>query len=219
MTLRDQVYNELRNMILINEFPAGTRLNETEVAKRLGVSPTPVREALNKLRGDGLVSSDPHQGCYVRVFSDADIENILEIRCALEILALEQAFPKLAEEDMANLENVQASYAVEYSTSPPNYKGAAAWNLAFHDFLVEKSGNRWLREMLDTVNTYSALARAPITRTSDGRTSINEHNQILAALKARNLEEARRGIRRHIERIRQDLLQARRSQLSRSEEG
>lgn len=211
LTLRDQVYSELHNMILINEFPAGSRLNEGELAKRLGVSVTPVREALNKLNGDGLIYSDPQGRSFVRSFSDDDIRNILDIRCALEVLALEQAFADLGAADLAELEEIQRSYAAEYQNSPPNYKAAALWNACFHDYFVRKTGNTWLQSMLDSLNTYSSLARAPITRTSDGRSSIAEHREIIDALKASDLERAVRGVRKHISRMREDLLKARQS--------
>ena len=211
LTLRDQVYNELRNMILINEYPAGTRLNEGELAKRLGVSVTPVREALNKLSGDGLIYSDPRQGSFVRSFTDDDIKNILNIRCALEVLALEQAFGGLAAADIASLDEIQRSYAAEYQTSPPNHKAAALWNTSFHNYFVEKTGNTWLKSMLDSLNTYSSFARAPITRISDGRSSIAEHREIIDSLKANDLDRAILGIRNHIDRMRENLLKARQS--------
>ena len=219
LTLRDQVYSELRNMILINEYPAGSRLNECDLAKRLGVSVTPVREALNKLRGDGLIYSDPRQGSFVRNFSDDDIRNILDIRCALEVLAMEQAFPRFTAGDIAELERIQRAYADAYATSPPDYEQAAMWNVSFHDFIVDKSVNPWAKDMLDSINTHCSLARAPLTRTSDGKSSILEHREIIDALKAKEFDRTTRGVRRHIGRMKEDLLTARRAVKYQDKEG
>ncbi|MBI3106368.1 MAG: GntR family transcriptional regulator [Candidatus Rokubacteria bacterium] len=101
--LRDLVYDQVKAWILTGEFVSGEFLGEEALAERLGVSRTPVREALGSLQRDGLVEIVPHRGAFIRWPSPRDVEERFDIRIAIETLALRRAFPKLDEDVLRRL--------------------------------------------------------------------------------------------------------------------
>lgn len=210
-TLASQVYAYLKEAILLDELHAGERLNEVEIAKRLGVSPTPVREAINKLKGDGIVGTDARQGCFIRDYKPADIRHLIEIRFVLERLGLEQGVPLMCAGDRAKLQAIQDQYELAYRTEPVDRIKAARSNAAFHQFFAVLAGNEWLSMMLANLDTFLHVVRAPLTRASDGQDSIREHRAIIAAAAAGDTAAAIAALQAHLFRLRDEVLRAQKS--------
>ena len=111
LPLRDVVFNTLRQAILKGELAPGERLMEIQLAERLGVSRTPIREAIRKLELEGLVLMIPRKGAEVAKISEKSLRDVLEVRRSLEELAIELACQRMNEEDIEKLEEAQAAFA------------------------------------------------------------------------------------------------------------
>ena len=210
-TLATQVYEYLKEMIMLNELPGGTRLNEAELGSKLSVSPTPIREAVNKLRGEGLVMSDSWKGSRVRELSDRDVLQILDLRRVLEIHALEKVVDGISHDDLAWLTHNQQEYEAAYTRTPPDRRKAAQINADFHLFSARKANNPWLTSLLERQTDFLHVARAPITQKSDGSISIKEHAAIVEALTNGDSRDAVLLLEDHLVRVADDLIALRRS--------
>ncbi|ATW23472.1 GntR family transcriptional regulator [Candidatus Formimonas warabiya] len=211
-TLSDQVYEFLKGAIIFQEIPQtklGVKLNETELASLLGVSQTPIREALNMLRKEGLVLGNSYQGSTVIDFSIEDIDNIFEMREILEITVIRHAYRKFTKEDYEKLEEILNEYENVYSDL--DFREISEVNNRFHNYLVDKSGNKWLKKFLDSINDYLIMVRSPIMKTRkenkglDNREAIIEHKEILNALKNGDLNQAEMAMKKHINRVKKEI--------------
>lgn len=203
-TLSDQVYEYLINALIMDELKQGQRINEVEIAKSLHVSPTPVREALNKLKGDGIVLNDPWQGSYVRSLNLEDIKQLFELRFALERLGLESAIPLLNDKDLTELLSIERKYEIAYSSLDRLL--AAQANIEFHKFFANRANNKWLVSMINNLDNLIHLVRAPLTRISTGEQSVYEHCKVVAAVKDHDTDSAVEALRSHIMRVYKDSL-------------
>ena len=144
--LRELVYEELRNLILSGEIKPGTRMMEIELADSMGVSRTPIREAIRKLEKEGLVTIEPRKGAYVSTISMNDIVNILQIRGTLEGLAATLAATRIKEIELMKLK--EASQAFDRAVEEGNTKEMISNDTLFHHIIVEASGNDLLIKMV-----------------------------------------------------------------------
>ena len=108
--LREIVYEELKRQIMIGEIPPGTRMMEVELADDMGVSRTPIREAIRKLEKEGLVSIEPRRGAYASDISVKDMVDVLEVREFLEGMAAGLAAKKITAEEIESLKKATATY-------------------------------------------------------------------------------------------------------------
>jgi DNA-binding GntR family transcriptional regulator len=194
-TVALQVAERLRAEIVAGERPAGSRLRQVEIARRYGVSTTPVREALAALQREGLVRLHPQRGAVVFVPDVDDLREHYEIRAALEALAAAKAAerfePEWAEPLLACLD--------EMADGPPAARYIAL-NQRFHTTLYAHSGRPRLVEMIAALrdassaylHIYRAAADFPVERLDA------EHREILAACAARDGERAARAVRDHL---------------------
>lgn len=205
-TLADRVYQILREDILTNRLPPDTPLQEGDLAKALEVSRGPVREALRRLDAEGLVSVIPRRGAIVSSLSREEFLDAYRVREALEVLAIRLAIPRLEAKDLAELELVhQEMRQMAASEDVDSFFSA---NDAFHKIIVDRSGNRILQNifytLVDQMRRYhlSSLAlRGGLSR------SCEEHEQILNAIKADQIEQAVALLREHI-RVPQQILES-----------
>lgn len=197
-TLAELVYNELKQLVLTGELSPGMRINEVQLAQRFEVSPTPVREALNKLRGDGLVQYRGWQGAIVTQFDTQDIQNIYSIRTVLECLAIEQATPNIRPEDLIKVRDLLTK-SCDY-----DFQERYRINNLFHQFFAKKSHNDHLQRMLKSLDDVILMIRYPLIRTKKGGQAFAEHMRIIDSVTAGNTEEAKDVMRRHIERARDE---------------
>lgn len=180
----------------------GTRLRQSELAQRFGVSTTPVREALAFLQAEGLVRIDPHRGAIVYRPAAEDVRAAFEIRIALEALAVELAVERLPDSELDDLQRlIDEMRRVE---------DPSAWvelNDQFHLALYNAAGNPRLVEMIQSLRESSRyyiqmfVARHLRTHSAD-----DEHQEILDAVRARRAPAAVRAMKRHLGRTARDVL-------------
>lgn len=148
--LGTDVYRVLRDRILRRELRAGEKLSDLRLSSELGVSRTPIREALLQLVQDGVVVAEPNRGFFVATFSRKDLEEIFDLRAALETFALRQITRSDHQEEYerALFELEHAERLIRFATTEEEREAAAEAFLktdrGFHSWLVEKSGNRRL---------------------------------------------------------------------------
>lgn len=205
-TLTERVYANLRADLLDGRRAPGARLNEKELAAQFGVSPTPVREALNKLRSEGLVEYRPWIGTVASEFGPDDLVHLSNVRLYLECLAVREASARFGVDDLAELERRQAVYAQAAARGIAGATEVARANAAFHGFFAERSGNRWLQQMLSGLEGLLLLARRPLSLHRTGAESIPEHAAIVQALRSADADAAEAAMRAHLSRVRDALL-------------
>jgi DNA-binding GntR family transcriptional regulator len=202
-TLREQARAALRASIITGEIAAGEMYSVGSVAERLGVSATPIREALSDLAHHGLVVVVRNRGFIVPELEQHDLDEIFELRLLLEVPAVERLAGRVSEEDIA-----ACRYDVERGK-----QAAAAGDLAgyleadreFHLRLLGTLGNGRLVEMVDTLRDQVRLYGAADVAAGGGLVaSAEEHGQLLAAIEANDSGAARDVMRRHLEHTRDD---------------
>ena len=196
-TLVDRVYHEIQNRILHNVWATGHQALEQELALELGVSRTPVREALIRLQRDGLVKVVPRHGMRVLPISVVDVQEIYQILTSLEALAVELAAArKPSAKEMKALE--RAAQDMLEAQEASDLKAWARADERFHCHLVELSGNRILVEVVD--NFWGRAQRARLTLLSMRKitaTSTREHAKLVAAIRSGNSALARETLEEH----------------------
>jgi DNA-binding GntR family transcriptional regulator len=200
-SLHEQTYQALRTSILSGDLAPGERLVETQLAQRLQVSRTPIREAIRQLQKDGLVTLDGLGGLQVTTISAIDAAQLYDCRIALETLSVTGACLQMTDEQMQQLAaNVQQ--AEQIMQNPPaelNVMELLDLDYGFHRLIAESSGNRWLVTLLDQVFDKMMLLRMQTTRHNLGVLEIRiEHGQIYQAITQRQTEAALTALQEHL---------------------
>lgn len=192
-----QVYQILRESILTGKFQPGERLLELKLSQELGVSRSPIREALRMLEQDGLVVTLDN-GTVVNPMDVADVEEIYQCRIATEPYAGFLATQRIKDEEIAELEQIVNEAEVAYDQKESEQ--VVDLNTAFHDQIVRIGGNPRLTEIVDRIRSLSILARNTELKVySRPREYLDEHKEIIKALKGRDAAEVESVIRKHIE--------------------
>jgi DNA-binding GntR family transcriptional regulator len=210
----DAVYNVLRQAILSSMMKPGERLNVEELAEKLGVSLTPVRQAIQQLANEGLIEIKPRSGTFVASLSVRDVEETFDIRCALECLAAEKAVEHLSRDDVKRLKELLKSLRKPIRNEEDR-KNHERDNLEFHKVLIRASGNQRLAEMYEELNAHIKIARihrGEANWPSRQAEEQSEHERIVAALEQRDAAEVVRALRQHIQRAKDALLSSIRAQ-------
>ena len=147
--LREIVYEELKRQIMVGEIAPGTRMMEVELAEEMGVSRTPVREAIRKLEKEGLVTIEPRRGAYASDISAKDMVDILEVRQDLEGMAAGIAAQKITDDSRIELENIARKY--KESVDREDIEQIIRNDEAFHKYIVGLSENKTLIKMVSQV--------------------------------------------------------------------
>ena len=202
-TLSQQAYEWLRHQILVGQIVQGERISESAVAQTLGVSATPVREAIRLLAGDGLVDYNGRKGASVIRPTEQEIRHCFAVRASLETLAVREANERLTPEDVQELERLA------HATSGDGHDEKEAFfqgDRAFHSFIVRKADNTWLSQFLEKLTDFLTIVRQPLYRaTSIGRTNA-EHLEVARALAEGDAERADRLLAEHISRVCSDVV-------------
>ena len=197
LPLRDVVFNTLREAILKGDLKPGERLMELQLASKLGVSRTPIREAIRRLEQEGLAVTTPRKGAEVAKMTLKDMEDVLEIRDALDELAVRIACQKISDEQLRQLEDVKELF--EKSTQTGNVKKIAEADVSFHDVIYEATGNPKLVTLLN--NLREQVYRYRVEYIKDPKnypTLIAEHEAILDSLKNRDVKNAVEAMHVHV---------------------
>ncbi len=188
-TLTDQVYEVLRERVISGKISPGEFIREQDVSERLGVSRTPVREALARLASEGFLERIPHRGFRLPEETVDDLIEIYPIMTALEVLGTREAFEHLGSKAFAELRKINETYAKAFEEKDV-YAGIDN-NHAFHSGLSALSGNKRLCRMLDDLR--SRVRSLEIWAFSDighWQKSVEEHEEILQAMEEGELEKA-----------------------------
>ena len=180
--LRDVVFENLRTAILEGNLKAGQRLMEVQLAEQLGVSRTPIREAIRKLELEGLVVMLPRKGAYVANMSFKDLIDVLEIRASLEGLAASLAAERRNDEDIIDLEKLAKEF--ETCVRETNIEGVLKTDIDFHEKIFMMANNKKLYQLITSL--WEQVHRFRVTYVSDYDASLSlveEHNKILQAIK------------------------------------
>lgn len=198
LPLRDVVFNTLRTAIITGEFAPGERLMEISLAERLGVSRTPVREAIRKLELEGLVIMIPRRGAEVARITEAGLKEVLEVRCALEELAVELACKRIDEEGLARLKEAHR----EFVEAVKNGDTLEITNQdeAFHECIFEQSRNNRLLQMVNNLKEQMFRYRMEYVKEKNYHQElISEHEKMLQAIVDRDEAVAKEIMKHHIQ--------------------
>lgn len=203
--LREIVFESLREAIINGHLKPGERLMEIQLADEMGVSRTPVREAIRKLELEGFVVMIPRKGAYVAGISLKDIADVFEIRAALESLAAALAAERITEDELEALE--RSLVKVAECTEANDLDSLIAVDTDFHDILYKASRNERLVQIVS--NLREQIQRFRMTSLSHpGRMkdALEEHRKLVEALSERDVELARTLAREHIENAENSML-------------
>jgi DNA-binding GntR family transcriptional regulator len=203
INLTDRVYRAIKDRILSQEIEVGSRLRDEELAVQLGVSRTPVREAIMRLAQEGLVAVIPRSGTQVRTFAERDIEEIWDLRVVLEALAARKAVRHITVEQLKRLRAMHEKS--ESGMKSGNTKLALQFDQEMHRVILQASGSRRLQDIMATINDFVELLRNIGARTPFHRGYTYRHSEILRALERRDADAAGRAIAEHIEMSKQEL--------------
>lgn len=187
LPLRDVVFHTLREAILKGDLKPGERLMELQLADKLGVSRTPIREAIRMLQQEGLAVTIPRRGAEVAKMTEKDMEDVLQIREALEILAVRLASEKITEEEIEQLEEKVTEF--EKALTTRNVKLIAQTDMDFHDIIYNAAENPKLVTMLN--NLREQIYRYRVEYLKDAAIYprlVAEHKEIIRGLKNRDKE-------------------------------
>ena len=185
---KDKIYKELRRAIIMGYNKPGSRLNVKGIAKRYNTSVTPIRDALQMLSHEGLVTIKPRSGYYVTALTLKQLRDLLDMRRILETAAIEKAVLRITPEQLEELRNIHAGYTGEDDAS---YERYTLENRKFHYLIAVASGNLVLAD--EVKKLHDRLARFMVVQ-KIGERQIRMHNRIIEALEERDIEKARRAI-------------------------
>jgi DNA-binding GntR family transcriptional regulator len=195
-SLRAQVIDILREEILSGRLQPGAILNERDLAERLGVSKTPVREALTLLDNEGFVQTLPRKGYFVSAISVQDVHEFFDLRVILESAAARGAAAKITDEQLEELEKLAVK-----GDSAETPSEQLDQNIRFHDYIAGLSGNARLAALIRKLHLemQRMIAAGYLT---------HEHKKLLSAFRRREPERAAEAMQEHIRTVRDKVLRA-----------
>jgi len=206
LSLVNQAYKELKRIILEYRVPLGGKLNEGELAAALGISRTPVREAINRLEKEGLVQIFPQRGAFVVRFSEKDVFELFLIRENLEGLAARLAAERINEENLVKLESCIQGFQEPFTEK--DVQRYAKEDFRFHQTIVAVSDAQRLIKMISTLYDHIRIFRlTTLGLSSRMKTSLTEHRLLIEAFQRRDSERAEQMMRQHILHVREGVME------------
>lgn len=204
-TIRKKVYNHVREYIMSGEIGPNERLIETKIAKDIGTSRTPVREALHSLEQEGLIESIPRIGYRVKLISDHEAIEIWEIRSQIETLAARWACENAREKLMAELKKNIAR--AERQISQGDVAGFVELDAQFHEIIARLSGGKRLLELAQSLRRHALRYRIKsIHHPGTVLRAINGHKNIFKAIEKNDRDALTQAIKDHLEQSKTDTL-------------
>lgn len=198
LPLRDVVFNTLRRAILKGELKPGERLMEITLADKLGVSRTPIREAIRKLELEGLVVMAPRKGAKVASITERDLSDVLEVRKGMEVLAISLACKRITGEELEKLETIEQSFQKLIESG--NLTELAEMDVKFHDTIYQATNNQRLVQLLNNLREQMYRYRMEYLKDiAVRRTLAEEHKTICQALRERDEQQAEQYVSIHID--------------------
>lgn len=204
VSIREKVYEYIRNRILSGKITPSTRMVETQLANEIGTSRTPVREALHVLEMEGLLEAIPRVGYQVKELKWEDVEEICEIRAVNEILACRWAMQRISPDDLKSIEDNLTLAEAEIKEGHP--ESFVERDAEFHELLVKASGSERLLELCSMLRRHMLRYRVEsLYLPETALRAIAGHRRILNCLKEKNEEDFEAAIREHLEQSKQDI--------------
>lgn len=197
LPLRDVVFNTLREAILRGDLVAGERLMELQLAAKLGVSRTPIREAIRMLEQEGLAITIPRKGAIVAGMTEKDMQDVLEIREALEELSVQVACDKITDEEIEKLQKNMKNF--EHSLKSGDLKKMAQADVEFHDVIYQATDNPKLINMLNNLREQMYRYRVEYLKNPENHEQLlKEHEAIYKGIVEKDKQAVTNMIRKHI---------------------
>ena len=188
-SLRGRVFHTLREDILSGRYRENEELREMAISEKLGVSRTPVREALRQLELEGLVNIIPNKGAYVTGITEKDVADIYAMRALLEGLCARWAAEHIDEKQLEALE--ENIYLSEFHAHKQHPQQLTELDDAFHEILYEACGSKILRHQLRDFHEYvKQMRRRSLSDSERGMEAVEEHKRIMEALQNRDADRA-----------------------------
>ena len=188
LPLRDVVFNTLRQAILTGELKPGERLMEIHLANKLGVSRTPIREAIRKLELEGLVTMIPRRGAEVAQITEKSMNDVLEVRRAMDALCVELACDRITPEELQDLKKAD------------DIKQIAQADVALHDIIVQATGNQRLIQLVNNLSEQMYRYRFEYIKDfSQHERLVEEHKVIYESIVKKDKETASNMAKVHID--------------------
>lgn len=198
LPLRDVVFNTLRKAILTGELKPGERLMEIHLANKLGVSRTPIREAIHMLELEGLVTMIPRRGAVVSQITEKGINDVLEVRKALDVLCAQLACNRITAEGIAALKAACDSF--EEAVASGDIKQITEADVKLHDIIAKATGNDKLIQLLNNLSEQMYRYRFEYIKDFEQHAKlIEEHRALYESIKKGNEVAAAQAARTHID--------------------
>jgi DNA-binding GntR family transcriptional regulator len=205
VSLRKSAYDSIKQGIVHHKYKPGDPLLEEHLSKELGVSRTPIREALRALQKDGLVRYIPKKGAFVAEISVRDVREVFFLRRVLETAALHVTIREYHPEDLEPL--IRSFSKLDGAVEEERYDDLFQSDINLHAFIVESAGNNRLTDFMAVLNDQVERLRRVSSRTPGRmRRSLEEHRAILDAIQNRNSKLAETLLVEHLERVEQSVL-------------
>lgn len=198
LPLRDVVFNTLRQAILRGELKPGERLMEIQLANKLGVSRTPIREAIRKLELEGLVLMIPRKGAEVADIKEKNLRDVLEVRSALETLSVRLACERITDEQIEELK--RAAKEFKFTLKSGDITKIAEADVKFHDVIYEATENKKLIQLLNNLREQMYRYRVEYLKNETAHAKLlKEHEEIISKIEKRETQAAIASVCQHID--------------------
>lgn len=195
-TLEAQAYEWMRENIITGAWVQGSHLKDNEIATQLGISATPVREALRKLASEGLVQTIPYRGTFVISFSVIQVEELMSVRLGLELMGLEKCLPGLTAQELDDME--AAIHDFDRALTRNDLSALLEADMNFHKLLVHAGQNSVLDELYRQLTGRVQMLMAIADIGGRMSTGNEDHKEILQALRACDVGAAETALRNHL---------------------
>lgn len=198
LPLREVVFNTLRDAILNGDLKPGEHLMEIQLAQRLGVSRTPVREAIRKLELEGFAVMVPRKGAEVANITEKNLKDVLEVRKALEDLAVRLTCKRMCPDDLVKL--IKQNDRFKEVLKNASLTEWVQEDIKFHDIIYAAADNERLNHILNNLRQQMYRYRREYLKNRENHEEVvREHNEIIQALRVKNSDQAAKVIKKHID--------------------
>jgi DNA-binding GntR family transcriptional regulator len=198
--LREKIADKIRTDIIKGNYEDGERLVEPKLAKSLGISRTPIREALRQLETEGFIEIVPRKGAIVKELTLKDIDDLYAIKANLEGLAARLATKYISDKEISKLKEINEKFYQIRNKSKNIVEEYLKYNIDFHQIFIKSSNNRKLIETLDGLaRNFQRFKRMLVAKSERLEEAYKEHAEIIKSFESRNADLAEKTVRWHIE--------------------
>lgn len=199
-SLTDVAFEEIKELILNEEIEPGEIVSENQLAEYLNMSRTPIREAIRRLEADGILISRQGYGTIVRTLTLKDIEDVFEVREAMELIAAETAIHNISNEEIQDVKNNFINLLERYHKGEVIEKEEfTAIDGQIHDLIVKKSDNEYVKMLMERIDFNVSRYRSMSYKVSlDLEESTNQHLKLLKYMEERNVEVFKEHLKEHL---------------------